>query len=69
MKIKELGKIREKDVAVLQKEVVELAQQRDKALADMAAGKESNLKKAKLLKRDIAQYLTIIREKEGAIKS
>ena len=60
---KELGKLRERTVEALQKEVVELQQQRDRTLADMASGKESNLKKARFIKKDIAQYLTILNEK------
>lgn len=64
MKTKELENIRKKEVDALLKEVTELKQNRDRVLADMSAGKEANLKKAKSLKRDIAQYLTIIREKE-----
>lgn len=60
---KELGKLREKEVDTLKKEVLELQQKRDRTLADIASGKESNLKKAKLIKKEIAQYLTIIRAK------
>lgn len=69
MKQKELTKIRTKETDALLKEVTELKQQRDRALADMKAGKESNLKKAKMVKREIAQYMTVIREKELSTQS
>ncbi len=62
MKTKDLEKIRKSTADELNKKVSELKIERDRALADMSAGKESNLKKAKLLKKEIAQYLTVITE-------
>lgn len=36
----------------------------EKTLAEVAAGREKNLKKVRRLKLDLAQILTVIREKE-----
>ncbi len=63
MKTKDFQKLKNSEIADLKKAVLELKIKRDKALADISAGKESNLKKAKNLKKEIAQHLTIISEK------
>jgi len=68
MKTKDIKKLKEKNIEELQKEVVTLKQQRDRAHADISAGKEGNLKKARNLRKEIAQYLTVIREKEMEVQ-
>ena len=69
MKRKDLSKLKEKS----QKELIKLASDKKteilKVIANIAAGREKNLKKASNLKRDHAQILTIIREKELIEKS
>lgn len=69
MKRKDLSKLKGKS----QKELIKLANDQKteilKVIADLKAGKEKNLKKASNLRRDHAQILTIIREKELIEKS
>lgn len=64
MKKKELNNLREKKL----KELVKIAQERKlelaKTSAQIKAGKVKNIKKKKNLKIDIAQIMTVIREKE-----
>ncbi|MBL7036398.1 hypothetical protein ISR94_00930 [Candidatus Microgenomates bacterium] len=64
MKIKELKKTREKELKALEglldKKVLEMSKIQVKILS----GKEKNLKAAKLVKRDVAQLLTLINEKK-----
>ena len=63
MKKKELLELRSKEIVQLEKMVT--AKQNDllKIIPETSVGKEKNLKKAKNLKREIAQILTIINEK------
>jgi ribosomal protein L29 len=66
MKKKEFNQLKTSDKATLVGAIdakkVELA----KVQVDMAGGKESNLKRAKLLKLEIAKISTIIREMDMA---
>ncbi len=64
MKTEELKKLREKDTKELEGMVVEKKRELANAYANRKASNESNLKIVKNTKRDIAQILTIIREKE-----
>lgn len=64
MKKKELQEIRNKKMAELEKLVSKKRQEVAVLQAKVKAGQEKNLKKAKNLRREIAQILTLIREKE-----
>ena len=68
MKQKELEELKLKDLD----EIVKLAQGKKlesiKVKAETKAGKEKNLKKTKFLRHDLAQILTLAREKELANK-
>lgn len=64
MKKKEFKELKTKKVAELLKEVSEKKNEVTKYLSGMYAGREKNLKKAKSLRRDIAQILTVVKEKE-----
>jgi len=64
MKSKELTKIRSESIEDLGKLVDEKRKELAISFADRKAGKEKNLKVSMGLRRDIAQIMTIIREKE-----
>lgn len=64
MKRKEITETRNKDVKSLKKMAYDLRSSADKVHMDIRAGKTKNLKSLKNLRRDLAQTLTIIREKE-----
>lgn len=68
MKKSELTKLRSKKADVLEKTVADRRLDIVKVSADIKASKEKNLKKAKNLRRDLAQILTLISEKELAEK-
>ena len=62
MKIKTLSQQRKKTIAELEKEVNGLKIKLSETKINLIAKKESNLKAAHLLRRDIAQNLSIIGE-------
>jgi len=64
MKRKNLQALREKKIEELNKIVDDKRKEVRLTLAKIKAGYEKNTSKAKNLKRDIAQILTIKREKE-----
>ncbi|MEK7188461.1 MAG: 50S ribosomal protein L29 [Patescibacteria group bacterium] len=64
MKKKDLVSLREKDINTLKTKVIEKKKEEELTLVRIYAGQEKNLKKAFLIRREIAQILTIIREKE-----
>lgn len=64
MKKKELQTFKDKKLEELKKAVQEKRVEIAKASAEMYAGKEKNLKKAKNAKRELAQVLTLLRQKE-----
>lgn len=64
MKKKDLTDIRKKDIKELGEMAVDKKKELAKATAEMGASREKNLKKAKSLRHDVAQILTLIREKE-----
>lgn len=64
MKKKDLQDLRNKKVVELEKIVAEKRQKNVLATAKMKTGQEKKIKKAKNLRREIAQILTIIREKQ-----
>ncbi len=64
MKKKELSDLRKKDIVGLTKLVSEKRAELTKAYSEKDAGKQKNLKHTKILKRDIAQILTIVTELE-----
>ena len=64
MKKAELTKLRAKGVDVLKKMAADRRIELTKVKADTKAAREKNLKKVKNLRRDIAQILTLVREKE-----
>lgn len=63
MKKLELKKLQEKDIKDLQNQVLELKKKLATVTADMYSKGEGNLKQGKLIKRDIAQVLTLIAQK------
>lgn len=64
MRKKSLEDLKSKDLTELVKEAQAKKLEIAKADVEMRAGKEKNLKKVKNLRRDLAQILTFIREKE-----
>ncbi len=56
--------MKRKEKETIRVKKIELA----KFLANLAAGKEKNVKKGKNLRKEIAQMLTIVREKEFSKK-
>ena len=64
MKKKELVAVRSKNNLELKIQVSKRKIELVGLYAKMKAGQEKNLKKVKNLKRDLAQLLTVIREKE-----
>lgn len=66
MKKKDLEDLRKSDVSTLEKEVEKRRLERPKLVLELRSGKKKNPKKTRNLKREIAQILTVIREKELA---
>lgn len=64
MKKKDLTKAREKSIPELAKIVSELRLKRAQARGNVVAGKEKNIKTSKNIKKDVAQLLTIINQKQ-----
>ena len=64
MKRNDLNKLREKKIEDLQKMVDKKKQELGKLLAERKSKSKKNLKKAKNLRREMSQILTIRREKE-----
>lgn len=64
MKKKDLTDLRNKKINELEKLLSKKRNELINTYAKIKAGQEKNLKKAKNIRRDIAQILTIIREKE-----
>jgi len=65
MKKRELGELRELKVEELVKRVEGLRKDLDEVKVKIAVGEERNKKAAKKLKRDLAQILNIIAQKEN----
>ena len=68
MKTKDLQSLRTKDLKELTELVHHKGIEQVKSKAEIKAGREKNLKKVKFIKRDIAQILTIIKEKQIILK-
>lgn len=66
MKKKELTELRSKEVGELIKLLKDKKEKLAKLAPEIAIGKEKNLKKAAILRKEIAQILTMVREKEIA---
>ena len=64
MKIKDLKEIKNKDVKDLEKTVSKLRIDLRKNAVKIVGGKEKNLKNAWKIKKEIAQILTIMKQKE-----
>ena len=64
MKKKQLKSIRAKEEKELKKILDDKRKSASELYAKMKVGQEKNLKKVKMLRRDISQILTILREKE-----
>ena len=64
MKRKDLVDLKTKEVKDLNKILGDKKAELEKIMVNVSVGKEKNLKKAKNLRRDISQTLTIVREKE-----
>lgn len=64
MKKNELQKIRIKKTGEFKKMADKKKMELAKAIVERGAGREKNPKKAKNIRRDIAQILTILKEKE-----
>lgn len=64
MKKKELTDLRSKDLKALRKLVFDKKLEASKSKASTSSGKEKNLKVYRNLRRDIAQILSVTKEKE-----
>lgn len=64
MKKNDLNNMRKKKKEDIEKTLVKKLEELEKTKMDMSLGQESNLKKVKMLKKDVAQLKTLIREKE-----
>jgi ribosomal protein L29 len=64
MKKKELSALKLKTVSELKKMIVEKQKEASLFFSSLKAGKEKGTSKRRNLRRDIAQILTIIKEKE-----
>lgn len=64
MKLKDLQNLRTKAVSELEKIVFEKKKEAALTHAKIKAGQEKNISKVKRIRRDIAQILTVIRERE-----
>ncbi len=64
MKRKDLVDLKTKEVKDLNKILGDKKAELEKIMVNVSVGKEKNLKKAKNLRRDISQILTIVQEKE-----
>ena len=64
MKKKDIASFRSKKVDELKKLITEKKLETTKVWAEIKAGKEKNLKKVSVIKRDIAKLMTITREFE-----
>ena len=64
MEKKELSALRLKSVSELKKTIVEKQKEASMFFSSLKAGKEKTTSKRRNLRRDIAQTLTIIKEKE-----
>lgn len=64
MKKKDLNDLRTKDLKVLRSMVVAKKLEADKVKIEIIGGKQKNLKTVNNLRHEIAQILTLVREKE-----
>lgn len=64
MKKKDLSDLRTKDDSELGKLCLKKKEELVKVKVDMASGGEKNVKKAKNLRKDIAQILSLLKEKD-----
>lgn len=64
MKNKQLTDLRKKDIIELRKTLQHKRDDLDKIKLDLALGQENDFKKANRFKKDIAQIMTLIKEKE-----
>lgn len=64
MKKKDLQALKSKSIKELRKMVLDKKKEANEAFIKTKAGQEKNLKKVKNLRKDIAQILTLIKEKE-----
>jgi ribosomal protein L29 len=64
MKKKDLQALKSKSIEELKKMVSDKKKEADEAFIKTKAGQEKNLKKVKNLRKDIAQILTLVKEKE-----
>ena len=64
MKKKDLQDLRAKGTEELNKKAAEMGLELIKVKAKLLGSKEKNLKKVKFIRRDLAQIMTILKEKE-----
>jgi ribosomal protein L29 len=64
MRKNELKNLKTKQKKELRKMIDEKKRDLTKSLSELKAGREKNFKKPKSIRRDIAQILTVVREKE-----
>lgn len=64
MKKSEIKVLREKNIEDLKKLFSVKKKEINKVMIEVSSGTEKNLKKIRFLRRDIAQILTIIRQKD-----
>jgi ribosomal protein L29 len=65
MKKSKIIEARSKEITELKKQLMETQQQLVKLRLEIASGKIKNTKASKSLRKDIAQLLTLIKEKEA----
>jgi len=68
MKKKQLKDLTEKAQKEIEKELFKKKQSLLEAVVNTMVGQEKNVKKVKMLKKDIAQILTVLKEKEAKEK-
>jgi ribosomal protein L29 len=64
MKVKKLAEVKQKKSKELEKLLGKRRHELAKSQVESVSGKEKNIKKPKLIKRDIAQIQTVLREKQ-----
>lgn len=69
MKKKDKDALRTKEIGEVKKTLVQKREELKKTTSDMYGGKEKNLKKRRNLRREIAQILTILKEREFVEKT
>lgn len=64
MKKKELKSLKQKTIKEIEKVLIKKRQSLLETIVKAKAGQEKNVKKVKMLKKDVAQILTILKQKQ-----